>query len=80
MKQRTDSAPWYRHGWVWFVIAIPSSAVIAGMITLMLAIGNPDHLVVDQGQYENIRNELRAQDLVPRQQGESVEDETGGKP
>lgn len=39
--------PWYRQGWPWFLIAIPAIAVIAGMITLWLAVSTWDGLVVD---------------------------------
>ncbi|NMG27373.1 FixH family protein [Aromatoleum evansii] len=39
--------PWYRQGWPWFLIAIPAVAVIAGMITLWLAVSTWDGLVVD---------------------------------
>lgn len=39
--------PWYRQGWPWFLIAIPAVAVVAGMITLWLAVSTWDGLVVD---------------------------------
>jgi len=39
--------PWYRHGWVWALIAIPATAVVAGFTTLWLAISSDDGLVVD---------------------------------
>jgi len=42
-------------------IAIPAAAVIAGFITLYLAISNPDYLVVEEDQYREIESELRAQ-------------------
>lgn len=43
----SESKPWYKHGWVWFLIGIPSSAVIAGVITLAIAINTADSLVAD---------------------------------
>lgn len=39
--------PWYKQGWPWFLIAFPAIAVIAGIITLFLAINSWDGLVVD---------------------------------
>lgn len=39
--------PWYRDYWPWFLIALPASAVIAGFITLWLAIESDDGVVTD---------------------------------
>lgn len=39
--------PWYRESWVWFVIALPLSAVVAGIGTVVIATGGSDSLVVD---------------------------------
>ncbi|HEW99025.1 MAG TPA: hypothetical protein ENF37_10385 [Beggiatoa sp.] len=39
--------PWYREPFVWLLILFPASAVIAGMITISLAINSNDGLVVD---------------------------------
>ncbi|MCA1799483.1 MAG: FixH family protein [Xanthomonadaceae bacterium] len=39
--------PWYKHFWVWFVIAPPAAAIIAGLSLLAIAINNADDLVVD---------------------------------
>lgn len=46
-QAKPDHKPWYKHGWVWFLIGIPSSAVIAGAITLVIAINTADSLVAD---------------------------------
>ena len=65
--QQTDNrvpgqdVPWYRQFWPWFIIMIPASAVIAGFITLWLAVSRPDHLVVDDGEYQRLNSELKAQ-------------------
>ena len=53
--------PWYRQFWPWFIIALPTSAVIASFISLWLAVSNPDHLVVDEQEYQQLRSELKAQ-------------------
>jgi hypothetical protein len=33
-----DATPWYRQRWPWFLIALPASAVIGGVITAVLAV------------------------------------------
>ena len=77
-QQNTDplaaeNLPWYRQFWPWFIIALPASAVIASFITLWLAISHPDHLVVDEDAYRQLKNELKAQ--APAE--EIKENETG---
>jgi len=54
--------PWYRQFWPWVIIAIPSLAVIGGIVTFWLAVSHPETLVVDEAEYRQIRSELRAQD------------------
>ncbi|MCG2635213.1 MAG: FixH family protein [Gammaproteobacteria bacterium] len=39
--------PWYRQFWPWFLIALPASAVVAGLVTLGIALQNPPDLVAD---------------------------------
>ncbi len=39
--------PWYRQFWPWFIMALPASAVIAGIATLIIAVKNQDSLVRD---------------------------------
>ena len=53
--------PWYREPWPWVAIAIPAAAMIMGAVTLYLALANPDYLVVEDQQYQQIKSELRAQ-------------------
>jgi hypothetical protein len=59
--QPIDIRPWYKEPWPWVAIAIPAAAVIMGIVTFYLAVSNPDHLVVDDGVYREIKSELRAQ-------------------
>lgn len=56
MQQNTaeNFIPWYRQGWPWFLIALPASAVIGGIVTLMLALGSPNALVVDDYYKEGL--------------------------
>ena len=60
--ENSDIKPWYRQFWPWFLISIPLLTVIAGIITLAIALKYPDHLVVDQEQYDEIKAGLRAQE------------------
>jgi hypothetical protein len=39
--------PWYRQFWPWFLMSFPAAAVIAGIITVVIATSNKDHSVVD---------------------------------
>ena len=39
--------PWYKQFWPWFIISLPASAVIAGLITVYIAFENADSLVAD---------------------------------
>lgn len=41
------TTPWYRNAWVWFLIGIPASAVIAGSVTIAIAVKTADSLVAD---------------------------------
>jgi len=49
MQQTTAERlrPWYRQAWPWFLISLPASAVIGGIVTLVLAVNSPNALVVD---------------------------------
>lgn len=42
-----DNAPWFRHRIVWLVIAIPALTVAGCLLTIFLALNNPDQLVSD---------------------------------
>lgn len=61
--------PWYRQFWPWFIIALPLTAVIASIATLIIAAQDPDGLVVDdyykQGLAinETLERDRRAQAL-----------------
>ncbi|SEF65493.1 FixH family protein [Thauera chlorobenzoica] len=46
LTQKTPP-PWYRQGWPWFLIAFPAIAVIAGVITFVIAAKTFDGMVVD---------------------------------
>lgn len=44
MKQ-TDTLPWYRQFWPWFLILLPASAVVASLYTVSLAVRTTDSFV-----------------------------------
>ncbi len=39
--------PWWRHGYVWLVIAGPAIVVVAGFVTLWLAVRQPDPVLAE---------------------------------
>ena len=41
------SQPWWRHGHVWLIIAGPAIVIVAGFVTLFLAMRQPDPLVAE---------------------------------
>lgn len=53
--------PWYRQFWPWFIIALPASAVVAGLLALWIAISNPDYLVIDDEEYSRLNSSLKAE-------------------
>ena len=42
-----DDKPWYRERWPWLLMAMPATAIVAGFVTLWLAITSFDGLVAD---------------------------------
>lgn len=46
-RLRTDTKPWYRQFWPWFVIALPATAVVFSFATLYIALSGADALVRD---------------------------------
>ena len=59
--QPGQNQPWFRQFWPWFIIALPTSAVIASFVSLWLAVSNPDYLVVTDDEYLQLKSELKAQ-------------------
>jgi len=45
--QDVDSKPWYKYFWPWVLIALPSTVVIASIITIVLAVRSSDGVVSD---------------------------------
>ena len=59
---------WYQEPFVWFLIAIPLSSVLVGMVVLWLAVDTDDGLVVDDYYKQGLAiNKTLDRDLVARQ-------------
>jgi uncharacterized protein len=43
--QPTPSSPWWKHGFVWLIIAGPVAVILAGIVTISLAVQRPDPVV-----------------------------------
>jgi hypothetical protein len=50
----SESAPWYRQGWPWFLILLPLAVVIACFVTLYLALSTDEALVRDDYYKEGL--------------------------
>lgn len=46
-QNNASSRPWYRQFWPWFIMALPASAVVAGLTTVAIAVRNQDSVVRD---------------------------------
>ncbi|MDW5442774.1 FixH family protein [Polaromonas sp. SM01] len=69
----TPEAPWWKFPLVWMVIAGPAAVVVAGFVTLWLAIRTPDPVVAGDYYRQGIRiNQTladRDKSLAPALQG-----------
>lgn len=48
-RRRTDSQPWHRQFWPWFLIALPAISVIFSFATLYIAVSGADEVVPHEG-------------------------------
>ena len=55
--EREDTLPWYKQFWPWFIIALPASAVIAGLTTVWIAMQGDDSLVYKSDDGINVVTE-----------------------
>lgn len=92
-RQRHAPVPWYRQFWPWFLIALPASVVVAGLVTVFIAFNNADTLVNDDYYKDGLainqrlaRDEtaaamgLEARVTFDRMTGEVVVDLEAGEP
>lgn len=49
-----NSTPWYKQFWPWFVISIPVSSMIVGVIQLSYALNSPNDMVIDNYYKEGL--------------------------
>jgi hypothetical protein len=48
MKQQTsDTKPWWQYGQVWLIISGPAVVIVAGFVTLVIAIRVPDPVLAE---------------------------------
>ena len=45
--RKTDARPWWKFGYMWLVVGGPAIVVVAGFVTLWLAIRTPDPVVAN---------------------------------
>mgnify|MGYP002785261767 CR=1 FL=1 len=67
------SQPWWKHGYVWLIVAGPAIVIVAGIVTLWLAVRTPDPVVAEdyyrRGVEINKTLENQQQSLVPAMKG-----------
>ncbi|KAB7628197.1 FixH family protein [Alkalilimnicola sp. S0819] len=68
-----EHAPWYKQFWPWFLIALPGSVVVAGILTLVIAASGHDSLVVDDyGKIGLITEQRQVLDRAAAERGLSA--------
>lgn len=48
-RLRTDSKPWHRQFWPWFLIALPAISVVFSFATLYIAVSGADEVIPHEG-------------------------------
>lgn len=61
--------PWWRHGHVWLVIGGPAVVVVASVVTLVLALRQPDPVLAGDAYRKGVQVD-RA--LAPAEEGEGA--------
>lgn len=73
MMESTTNIPWYKQFWPWFIIALPLSAVIGGIATLVVAMQSPNAMVVDDYYKAGLAiNETLGRERAAAEQGLSA--------
>jgi len=81
MTTDADALPWYRHFWPWFLIGLVGSVVLASLVTLGIALSEPDPLVVSDAEYRELRAGFRpdaAAEVLAGEDGKGEGDTTAG--
>ncbi len=50
---RSENPPWYRPQILWLVVGIPAATVLGCLLTIYLALSNPDYRVHDATAIDN---------------------------
>lgn len=61
MMLNSDSKPWYKERWPWILISGPAIVIVAGFVTLWLAIVSNDGLVSDDYYKQGLAMNQRLQ-------------------
>ena len=73
MNQQQPHAPWWKHGYVWLLIAGPAVVVVAGLATFWIAAGSPDPVLAEAAQRRPTavvdKSPATARALMPAVQG-----------
>lgn len=70
LMMKADKQPWYKEPWLWFLIGLPLSAILAGVVTLVLAIRSNDGLVTDDYYKQGLGiNKVLARQEMAEQMG-----------
>lgn len=48
--EQEKPTPWYREPWMWLVFGLPATVVIAGIVTLIIAVSDPETIVKEPHQ------------------------------
>ena len=61
LNKKVVAKPWYKYPMVWFVVALPMTAVIASIATLIIAANNPPQVIEHNASYQSKQVESKEQ-------------------
>ena len=67
MRAQTQARPWYVEPWPWLLMAGPATVIVAGVITVWLAVASNDGLVADDYYKQGLAaNQVLSRDAAAR--------------
>ncbi|AMO24759.1 hypothetical protein GCM10027034_08940 [Ramlibacter solisilvae] len=72
MSEPNEPKPWWKHGQVWLLISGPAAVVVAGVVTMWLAVSSPDPVIAEDYYRQGLEiNQQLARERahLPAQQG-----------